>query len=113
VAELTLHLERWLQAPRPLVFDACTQPALLAEWWGPKDFTAPSLELDLEIEPPSRLAYTFRWEEPDPDDQETVVTISLRKAAGDSTELVLDQGLFATQARLTSTARVGPTASSG
>ena len=53
----------------------------------------------VRIEPPSRLAYTFRWEEPDPDDQETVVTISLREAEADSTELVLDQGPFATQAR--------------
>ena len=42
---------------------------------------------------PNRLAYTFRWEDPDPDDRETVVTISLR-AAGESTELVLDQGPF-------------------
>jgi uncharacterized protein YndB with AHSA1/START domain len=52
----------------------------------------------LEIDPPSRLAYTFRWEEPDPDDQETVVTITLRDA-GDETEMTVDQGPFATEAR--------------
>jgi uncharacterized protein YndB with AHSA1/START domain len=123
VTELTLHLERRLPAPRSRVFEACTQPEPLAKWWGPKDFTSPSLELDLrvggsyriamqppdgdlfhltgeylEIDPPYRLAYTFRWEDPDPDDQETVVTISLWDVR-ESTELVLDQGPFATQAR--------------
>jgi uncharacterized protein YndB with AHSA1/START domain len=31
----------------------------------------------LEIDPPGRLVYTFRWEEPDPDDRETVVALAL------------------------------------
>lgn len=120
---LTLHLERVLPASRPAVFAACTKPELLAEWWGPQDFTAPSIELDVrvggryriamqppegelfyltgefrELDPPSRLAYTFRWENPDPDDRETVVTLVFRDA-GQSTEMVLDQGPFATQER--------------
>jgi len=121
--ELTLHLERVLPAPRSLVFRAHTDPGELAKWWGPKGFTAPSVQLDLcvggsyriamqppggdlfclsgqfrEVDPPSRLAYTFRWEEPDPDDRETVVTISLRDL-GESTELIVDQGVFATEGR--------------
>jgi uncharacterized protein YndB with AHSA1/START domain len=121
--ELTLHLECVLDAPRSLVFDACTEPKLLAEWWGPKGFTTPGIDIDLrvggryriamqppedelfyltgefrEVDPPNSLAYTFRWEDPDPDDQETVVTISLRDA-GESTELTVDQGAFATEAR--------------
>ena len=120
---LTLHLERVLPAPRSLVFEACTEPELLATWWGPQGFTTPGIDSDLrvggryriamqppegglfyltgefrEIDPPNRLAYTFIWEDPDPDDRETVVTISLRDA-GESTELVVDQGAFATQAR--------------
>jgi hypothetical protein len=37
-------------------------------------------------------------EEPDPDDQETVVTLTLQDL-GDATELVLAQGLFATEGR--------------
>jgi uncharacterized protein YndB with AHSA1/START domain len=53
----------------------------------------------LEIEPPSRLVYTFRWEEPDPDDRETVVTLSLDEV-GDATQVSLSQGEFATEARL-------------
>jgi len=51
-----------------------------------------------EVDSPHRLAYTLRWEEPDPDDRETVVTLSFRDF-GDSTGLTLDQGPFATEGR--------------
>jgi len=112
-----------LPAPRSLVFKALTEPDELAKWWGPSGFTSPSVKVDLrvggsyriamqpsagdlfylsgefrEVDPPARLAYTFRWEDPDPDDQETVVTLSLRDL-GESTELVLAQGPFATKPR--------------
>ena len=105
------------------VFEACVDPRKLAEWWGPAGFTSPSIELDariggryriamqppegelfhlrgefLEVDPPRRLVYTFEWEEPDPDDQETVVTLTFREV-GQGTELILDQGPFATEAR--------------
>ena len=120
---LYLHLERVLQAPKERVFAACIEPEQLAEWWGPAGFTTPSVDLDVsdggryritmqppdgeafhlsgrysEVDPPRRLVYTFEWEEPDPDDQETLVKLSFlddRKG----TKLVLDQGPFATQAR--------------
>ena len=117
-------MKRVLPAPRPLVFKACTEPDELAKWWGPRGFTAPSVAVDLavggsyriamqppdrdlfylsgefrELDPPARLAYTFRWEDPDPDDQETVVTLSLGDL-GESTELVVTQRAFATEARL-------------
>ena len=87
-------------------------------------FTSPSIELDvrvggeyriamqppdgqlfhlrgafLEVDRPRRLSYTFEWEEPDPDDQETVVKLTFREF-GDGTELALEQGPFATDARL-------------
>jgi len=122
-AGLNLHLERVLRAHRAVVFRACTEPELLASWWGPRGFTAPSIETDVrvggsyriamqppdgdlfyltgefrEVDPPGQLAYTFRWEDPDPDDQETVVTLTLR-GLGESTELTLDQGPFATEGR--------------
>jgi uncharacterized protein YndB with AHSA1/START domain len=120
---LTLRLDRVLPAPRPRVFVACTEPAELSQWWGPHGFTTPDVDLDLRvggtyrfgmqppdgelfhlsgefqaIEPPARLVYTFRWEEPDPDDRETVVTMSLNDR-GDSTEVVVVQSGFATEAR--------------
>ncbi len=121
--ELALHVERVLPAPRPLVFKACTEPDELAKWWGPRGFTAPSVEIDLragggyriamqhpdgdlfylsgefrEVDPPVRLVYTFRWEEPDPDDRETVVTLSFGDL-GELTDLVVAQRAFATEGR--------------
>jgi uncharacterized protein YndB with AHSA1/START domain len=121
--ELTLHLKRVLPATPSVVFKACTEPMTLAKWWGPRGFTIPSIEIDLrvrgryrfamqppdralfhltgefrEIDPPSRLAYTFLWEPPDPDDVETLVTLSFRDTDG-STEVGLTQGVFATEAR--------------
>ena len=120
---LTLHLEKVLHAPRERVFAACVEPEELAEWWGPKGFTVASIEIHVreggryrmtmqppdapafdltgefcEVEPPRRLVYTFEYEEPDPDDQKTVVTLSFLEN-GEGTRLVLEQGQFATEAR--------------
>jgi uncharacterized protein YndB with AHSA1/START domain len=122
-AELALHLERVLPAPRPLVFSMHAKPDLLAQWWGPKGFSVPHVDLDVrvgggyriamqppegdvfflygefrEVVPPTRLAYTFRWDPPDPDDQETVVVLSLGDV-GEATALTVDQGTFATEER--------------
>lgn len=51
-----------------------------------------------EFEPPSRLAFTFRWEPPDPDDRETVAALSLEERGSD-TEVEFTQGEFATEER--------------
>lgn len=121
---LVLELKCLVDAPREQAFRRLTEPAELAKWWGPHGFTTPEISLDLriggnyrfgmqppdgelfhlsgeflEVAPPSRIVYTFRWDEPDPDDRETVVTLSLA-AAGEATEVTLSQGEFATQARL-------------
>jgi uncharacterized protein YndB with AHSA1/START domain len=120
---LTLDMKRVLPAPRSLVFRAFTEPDRLAKWWGPAGFTAPSVDFDPRVggsyriamqppagdlfylagefravEPPARLVYTFRWEDPDPDDRETLVTLSFLDL-GESTEVVLSQGAFATEPR--------------
>jgi uncharacterized protein YndB with AHSA1/START domain len=117
-------MTRVLDAPRESVFQALSEPAALAKWWGPSGFTTPEIELDLklggryrfgmqppdgdlfhlagefiDIDPPRRLAYSFRWEEPAPDDQETMVTLTL-DALADGTRLSLWQGKFASQDRL-------------
>src|SRR6476660_2366196 len=55
-AELMLHLERLLSAPRPVVFRMHAEPDLLARWWGPKGFSAPSIELDLRVGGGYRIA---------------------------------------------------------
>jgi uncharacterized protein YndB with AHSA1/START domain len=51
-----------------------------------------------EIDPPIRLDYTFIYEEPDPDDVDTLVSLSLRDL-GESTEVAFTQGPFKTDAR--------------
>jgi uncharacterized protein YndB with AHSA1/START domain len=120
---LRVQLHRALSSPCSAVFSACVEPAELAKWWGPRGFTAPSIEMDLrvggayriamqppegdlfylsgefrEVEAPTRLVYTFRWEDPDPEDRETVVTVALGDR-GPSTEFVLLQEGFATERR--------------
>ena len=106
------------------VFALLTEPAHLAEWWGPHGFTTPEIHLDLraggsyhftmqppdgeafhlsggflEVQAPDRLSFTFRWDEPDPDDRETVVVLSLSSLAG-GTKVSLSQAEFATAERL-------------
>lgn len=121
---LVLQLTSVLAASRERIFRALTTPEELTAWWGPEGFTTPEIDLDLrlgrgyrftmqppagnafhlageflEIDAPSRLVYSFRWEEPDPDDRTTTVTLSLRDL-GEATEVSLTQGEFATDARL-------------
>jgi len=120
---LTLRLERVVSAAPDAVFAACTEPAQLAEWWGPAGFTAPDIEIDLRpggryriamqppngelfylhgefvaIQPPNRLAYTFEWEPPDPDDRTTTASLTFAER-GEGTQLTLEQGPFSTAAR--------------
>ena len=121
---LVLRLKRILPAPRAAPYRALSDPRELAKWWGPRGFTAPSVEFDprvgasyriamqppdgnlfylsgefREVDPPARLAYTFRWDPPDPDDRQTVVALSLQDR-GERTEVLLTQGGFATAERL-------------
>jgi uncharacterized protein YndB with AHSA1/START domain len=52
-----------------------------------------------EVQAPSSLRFTFRWDEPVPDDCETVVELSLNPL-GARTMVTLTQGEFATEERL-------------
>ena len=122
-ATLTVALSVTVDGSRRHVFAAMTDPEQVAEWWGPKGFTCPEVNLDVrvggvyriamrppvgelfhlvgayvEVVPPSRLAYTFRWEPPDSDDRETIARLTLRDTNG-VTDVELLQGLFATEAR--------------
>jgi uncharacterized protein YndB with AHSA1/START domain len=44
-----LIVTRTFNAPVALVWKAFTDPEHLARWWGPKDFTAPSITLDFRV----------------------------------------------------------------
>jgi len=106
------------------VFRALSDPTQLVKWWGPDGFTTSSVAFQprvgrhyriemqppegdrfhlagefLELDQPARLVYTFAWEDPDPDDVETTVRLSLRDL-GEATEVALAQGPFKTRARL-------------
>ena len=121
---LVLELEFVVAAPRGQVFRLLTDPGELVKWWGPEGFTTPEASLDprpggsyrltmqppdgeafhlageyVDVYPPRHLEYTFRWEEPVPDDRETVVSLSLDPVDG-GTRVVLTQRGFATGERL-------------
>jgi uncharacterized protein YndB with AHSA1/START domain len=51
-----------------------------------------------EVDPPSRLAFTFAWEPPDPEDVTTLADLSFRDVGG-STEVTFNQGPFRTEER--------------
>ena len=120
---LTLELDRVLPSPQPVVFRFFSDADQLRRWWGPAGFSIPSLDFEpeagkryriemqppegeaffltgefREVDPPNRLAYTFAWEDPDPDDVETLVELTFR-GQGDSTEVAFTQGRFKTEAR--------------
>src|SRR4051794_29523916 len=120
---LELEIGRRLPAARASAFAAFVNADQLAQWWGPHGFTSPSVDFDArvgasfriemqppvgdrflltgavrDVDPPARLAYTFVWEPPDPDDVETLVALAFRDL-GDATEVVVRQGAFRTEAR--------------
>jgi uncharacterized protein YndB with AHSA1/START domain len=122
--ETRLHLEKILVVPRERVFGAFVDAEQLRRWWGPAGFTVPRLEFGAvegtnyrialqppdgdvfhirgmfrAVEPPRRLVFTFAYEEPDPDDQETLVTLTFDSTDA-GTRVILDQGPFTTTARL-------------
>lgn len=43
-----LVIERVFDAPRERVWEAWTDPEQMKKWWGPKDFTAPTVEMDVK-----------------------------------------------------------------
>ena len=45
MADVTIS--RVFDAPRKAVWDAWTDPKQVSQWWGPRGFTAPIVELDL------------------------------------------------------------------
>jgi uncharacterized protein YndB with AHSA1/START domain len=116
-------MTRVLSAPRARVFKLFADADRVAEWWGPRGFSIPSIDFApraganyriemrppegesfyltgtfLEVDAPSRLAFSFEWEPADPDDQETVAQLSFN-SIDDSTEVVLAQGQFRTEER--------------
>ena len=121
--ELRLELRRTFPREPARVYRFFSDIDLLAQWWGPKGFSVGNVDFDprpgeryriemrppdadafflsgtfREVVPPSRLAFTFRWEPPDADDVETLADLSFLDF-GDTTEISLTQGPFKTDER--------------
>ena len=104
----TIIITRVLDAPRERVFEAWTRPEHLTKWFGPRDFSAPDVSVDLrpggtwrvcirspegrdywmhgvyrEIVPPERLVFTHVWEEGhDSPGHETTVSLTFEDQGG-------------------------------
>jgi len=56
-------ITRVFDAPRETVWKAWTDPLAVRHWWGPKDFTAPHISIDLRVG--GRFVYCMRGAGPD------------------------------------------------
>ena len=115
-----LVLTRIFDAPRDLVFQAWTDPKHLAQWMGPRDFTATDMTQDLrpggawrtclrpdngddvhwqsgvyrKITSPALLEFTFHWDsDKNHSDHETLVTVTFDDLAG-KTKMTFRQAVF-------------------
>lgn len=113
-----LHLTRIVPAPVEEVYRAWTDPAVLARWWGRADQVVRRADADprpggayrfevatatgaiyvvageyTDVDPPHRLAFTWRFETGGPGPEESHVVVELRPV-GEHTELVLTHGGF-------------------
>ncbi len=102
LTEPELVIMRVFNAPRDIVWKAWTDPKYAVHWWGPKDYPATHLEMDVrpggvwcgklrsiadgrelthrgvfrEVTPQERLVFTFAWDEEGERGLETLVTIT-------------------------------------
>jgi uncharacterized protein YndB with AHSA1/START domain len=107
-AERELVITRVFDAPRDLVFKAWTDARHAKSWWGPRDYPATHLEMDVrpggvwrgrlrstndgkelglggvfrEVVAPERVVFTFAWEEEGERGLETLVTVTFAEQDG-------------------------------
>jgi len=111
-----LEIKRTYDAPLDVVWTAWADPEQAQQWWGPRGFTVPVVELDerpggkwralmiapdgtelwqhgvyRELVPKKRLVYTFIWDR-DPD-HEMLVTVDFADK-GNKTEIAFQQTGF-------------------
>jgi uncharacterized protein YndB with AHSA1/START domain len=118
----TLRIERTFRAPAERVFDAWTSEEVMRRWWqAERDWETASAEVDLriggavrvvmrdpakdvehggggtytEIEPPTRLAFTWIW---DDDTRRTLIEIDFAETDGVTTVTFTHSGLWDEQA---------------
>lgn len=107
-SERALVITRDFDAPRALVFKVWTDPSHAKNWWGPRDYPATHMEMDVrpggawrhcltsrengtelwqggvfrEVVVPERIVFTFAWEEEDERGLETLVTVTFAEQDG-------------------------------
>jgi uncharacterized protein YndB with AHSA1/START domain len=106
-ASIGLEVKRLIKAPRERVFDAWTKPDDIMKWFGPDTCHALSAKVDLrvggeyrirahtemagdvevvgiyrEVNRPSRLVYTWKWNNPGMDFGDTLVTVDFVEVNG-------------------------------
>ena len=118
----TLRIERTFQAPAEAVFHAWTSEEVLLRWWrAERDWETTEAEVDLrvggvvrvvmrdpdkgaeyggggnytEIEPPTRLAFTWIW---DGDTRRTLIEVDFQETDGITTVSFTHSGLWDEQA---------------
>jgi len=118
----TLRMERAFQAPAEAVFDAFTSEEVLRRWWhAGHDWETTRADVDLrvgggvrvvmrdpqkgeeyagggtyrEIEPPTRLAFTWIW---DDDPRETLIEVDFEERDGVTTVRFTHSGLLDAEA---------------
>ncbi len=117
---MVLQIRRTYRASRERIFRAWTESEQLRKWFAVAEgFTIPIAEVDLivggkyrlgmqppgedgilivggvyrQILPPEKLVFTWRWETPNADEPETLVTVEFRER-DNVTEVVLRHELF-------------------
>ncbi len=114
-----LLITRIFDARRELVFQMWTDPRHVAQWWGPRDYPASDVTMDVrpcgrwrdclrstegkkdlwlggvyrEIVPPERIVFTFAWEEEGERGLETLITITFAEEGG-KTRMTFRQAPF-------------------
>ena len=119
-----LELTRRFKAPREAVFHAWTDPDAFAQWMGPEGVTARDVKIDLrkggayslvmdgseggvhplsgtyrEIDPPSRLVFTFVWGHGDLKGLEMLVTLTFAEDKGGTLLTLLQENIPTESAR--------------
>jgi uncharacterized protein YndB with AHSA1/START domain len=128
-------MTRRIPAPRETVFKSWTVPTEIKRWWSPAGFTTPVAEVDLrvggtyrigmkspdgevlyalgsyrEVSPPSKLVFTWAWDEDGAPGHESLVTIEFIER-GNATEGSSRTNNSSTPNLATSTPMVGSGAS--
>lgn len=119
--DLELTVSRVIDAPRPFVFQAWTDPEQVARWWGPQGFTTTYCQMDIrpggfyrlcmrspqgtdywkqgvyqEITEPERIVFTFAWTDPEGNPGHELLVAVTFEELGQRTRLTLHQATFET-----------------